>query len=185
MIQSDHLTLRAIVPADFAALYEIQRDPLAMRYTYIAPSFAEFSEHIMAYMALEATIGYAPWTIIETATALICGWGGLGVDPFDPGWGVEIFYFFAPQVWGRGYATELTNTALLYGFTQLGLPAIGAFAHPENRASNRVLAKCGLPLLRYEPKLARNFYEITRVAWSNHHKAPTPAPHGDNSCVTH
>lgn len=178
MIQTTHLTLCAITRADCAPLYAIQRDPVAMQYTYTATTLAEFTEHLAAYMALASSHGYAPWTISERATGQICGWGGLTVDPFDPGWGVEILYFLAPSVWGRGYATELTNAALAYGFTQFDLPAIGAFAHPEHRASTRVLEKCGLQLLRYEPRLGRNFYEITQAQWQRLALGATPMlPH--------
>jgi len=160
IIQTAHLTLRPLRQEDFAPLYQIQSDPQAMQYTYTATSLAEFTEHIQAYANLETTIGYAPWAIIERTTAMLCGWGGLCIDPFDPGWGVELSYYFSPTVWGRGYATELTRATLDYGFATLQLPAIGAFAHPDNGASNRVLVKCGFHFQRYEPKLARNYYAV-------------------------
>lgn len=164
-IKTTHLSLRPLHPADYEPLYQIQSDAQAMQYTYVATSLEEFCEHISAYANLETTIGYAPWAIVEAASASLCGWGGLCIDPFDPGWGVEISYYFSPQVWGRGYATELTYAALTHGFETLYLPAIGAFAHPENKASNRVLVKCGFCLHHYEPKLARNFYEFRREWW--------------------
>ncbi len=118
--------------------------------------------YLRAYAALTTTIGYAPWAIRERATTTLCGWGGLAIDPFDPGWGVEVSYFLAPAVWGRGYATELVNASLCYGFEALGLPVIGAFAHQENHASSRVLEKCGFRFVGYEPTLDRNRYEIQK-----------------------
>ncbi len=164
-IETMQLTLRPFLAADLIPLYQIQSDPQAMQYTYRAATLDEFTAHIYAYLNLETTIGYAPWVIVERATAQICGWGGLCIDPFAPGWGVELSYYFAQSVWGRGYATELTQATLAYGFDTLHLPCLGAFAHPENKASNRVLEKCGFRLLGYEPALARNHYEIQRAAW--------------------
>jgi RimJ/RimL family protein N-acetyltransferase len=56
------------------------------------------------------------------------------------------------------------RAALAHGFEALGLPAIGAFARPDNAASIRVLEKCGLRFLRWEPALERNYYEVRRPA---------------------
>ena len=137
-----------------------------MQYTYTATSLEEFIRHIEAYAQLESTIGYAPWAAVETASGDLCGWGGLNIDPFDPGWGVEILYFFDSRYWGRGYATELVNAGLALGFEEIRLSVIGAFVHPNNLASNRVLEKCGFRFVGYEPKLARNQYEIRRESWS-------------------
>lgn len=164
-IQTARLTLQPLHEDDFVPLYQIQSDQQAMQYTYTATSLEEFSEHLRAYAALATTIGYAPWAIRERATTTLCGWGGLAIDPFDPGWGVEVSYFFTPVVWGRGYATELVTASLNYGFAVLCLPQIGAFAHPQNRASNRVLEKCGFRFIGYEPKLARNRYEMQKESW--------------------
>jgi RimJ/RimL family protein N-acetyltransferase len=168
VIQTAQLTLQPLHEADFVSLYAIQCDPQAMQYTYTAPSFAAFEVHLRAYIALESTIGYGPWAIRTTATATLCGWGGLSIDPFAAGWGVEVFYFLAPNVWGRGYATELVNASLRYGFATLSLPVIGAFSHQENRASSRVLEKCGFRFLGYEPKLDRNRYEMRNEWWTDH-----------------
>jgi len=162
MIQTDRLTLSPLQEADFEALYQIQRDQQAMQYTYTATDFDAFAAHLRAYAALETTIGYAPWAIRERSATTCCGWGGLAIDPFVPGWGVEIAYYFAPTVWGRGYATELVRASLRYGFDTLALPRIGAFAHPDNSASNRVLEKCGFHFVGYEASLERNHYELYR-----------------------
>lgn len=166
VVKTAHLTLRPLQAADIEPLYNIQSDAQAMAYTYIAKSLEEFTEHIQAYANLETTLGYAPWAIVATEFDLLCGWGGLCIDPFDPGWGVEVSYYFSPTVWGRGYATELTRASLKYGFMQFGLPLIGAFAHRENLASNRVLEKCGFRFTGYEAKLDRNRYEFRQEWWS-------------------
>ncbi len=123
-----------------------------MRYTYAAPSREECAHRLRAFAALDSTLGFAPWTAVERREGRVVGWGGLGVDPFDPGWGVEVSYFFGPACWGRGYATELVSAALEHGFASLSLPAIGAFVRPDNGASVRVLEKCGFTLVGYEPQ---------------------------------
>jgi ribosomal-protein-alanine N-acetyltransferase len=164
-VETARLTLRHFQEADVDGLYEIQRDKDAMRYTFCSPSRAESERRLRAYAALLEELGYAPWTVILRAESRIIGWGGLNVDPFDPGWGVEVAYFFHPSYWGRGFATELVQAALEQGFTQHGLETIGAFAHRENIGSIRVLEKCGFRFTGFEPQLNRNRYRIDQGEW--------------------
>ena len=162
MIETPRLLLRPLRDDDIGALFEIQGDPQAMRFTYVAPSLEGCARRLRAHEALRGENGFAPWVAVLRDDDRVAGWGGLGVDPFDPGWGPEVSYFFHPAYWGRGLATELVRASLEHGFGALALPAIGAFARPENVASIRVLEKCGFRLLGWEPVLERNHYEVTR-----------------------
>lgn len=105
--------------------------------------------------------------------------GGIGLIPraHGPGQG-ELGYWFAPAVWGRGYATEAGRAMVAVGFRDLGLATIQAAADPANTGSNRVLEKCGMTLLRTDPAHDRglrgppgpaNLWRITRDAWSAAH----------------
>ena len=151
-----------------------------MRHTHASASRAACAAWHRAYAALESTLGFAPWTAVLRADGRVIGWGGLSIDPFAPGWGIEVSYYFDPAHWGRGYATELVGAALRHGFDVLALDAIGAFVRPANAASARVLAKCGLTRLGYEPRLERDRYEIRRAAWRGSagagRHAPRPEP---------
>jgi RimJ/RimL family protein N-acetyltransferase len=109
--------------------------------------------------------GYAPWTVLLRAEHRIVGWGGLNVDPNAPGWGTEVSYFIHPAYAGKGLATELVQASCAYGFVDLELPLIGAFASPANVASMRVLEKCGFRLIGHETTLARNHFELRRRDW--------------------
>jgi RimJ/RimL family protein N-acetyltransferase len=164
-IETSRLTLRAFKDDDVDPLFAIQGNHDAMRYTYTASSRQDCAHWHRTFAALESALGFAPWTVVLRAEGCVIGWGGLSIDPFDPGWGIEVSYYFHPAYWGRGYATELVRATLQYGFGVLALEAIGAFVRPANVASVRVLEKCGLTLLGYEPRLERNHYEIQRSAW--------------------
>jgi len=165
LVETRRLTLRPFREDDVGPLFEIQGDVDAMRYTHAASSRQECAHWHRTYAAQTSTLGFAPWTVVLRDEARIIGWGGLGVDPFDPGWGIEVSYYFHPAYWGRGYATELVRAALQHAFDVLGLDAIGAFVRPANAASVRVLEKCGFSLCGYEPRLERNRYEIQHAAW--------------------
>jgi ribosomal-protein-alanine N-acetyltransferase len=133
LIETPRLLLGPLRDEDVEALWEIQGDPQAMRFTSVAPSREECARRLRTHEGLRAETGFAPWVAVLREDGRVVGWGGLGIDPFEPGWGVEV-----------------------------ALPAIGAFARPENTASTRVLEKCGFRLLGWEPALARNHCEIVR-----------------------
>ena len=58
----------------------------------------------------------------------------------------DIGFELAPDVWGRGYATELAVRLVEHGFDEMGLHRIEAHCIRENVASARVLELAGLRL---------------------------------------
>lgn len=168
---TSRLTLRPFLERDAEALYAIQSDQQSMRYTFAATSLQRSADRFKAFEDLRATHGFAPWVVLERIKANVIGWGGLNIDPFDPGWGVEVSYFFDPAHWGRGYATELVSHTLRHAFVDLDLPHVTAFARPENTGSIRVLEKCGFKLLGYETRIERNHYRIRQSEFRPTHSA--------------
>lgn len=160
--ESDRLLYRPLENKDIDPLFQIQSDPIAMKYTICTKTREETEKRLKAYEKGKEELGFAPWTIIIKSENKVIGWGGLNIDPFDPGWGVEVIYFFHPQYWGRGFGSELVKLSIEKGFSIHKLKEINAFAHPENKASIRVLEKSGFNFLRFESKLNRNHYLITR-----------------------
>jgi [ribosomal protein S5]-alanine N-acetyltransferase len=159
-LQTRHLVLREFRDSDVDPLYEIQGNRDYMRFTFCAESRAACESWLRRYAQSRRVNGFAPWTIVLRSTGRVIGWGGLNIDPQAPEWGPEVGYFIHPACQGRGFASELVRCSLRHGFNDLQLKRIGAFARPENEASIRVLAKCGLKILRYEPALLRNHYEL-------------------------
>ncbi|MEL7013995.1 MAG: GNAT family N-acetyltransferase, partial [Pseudomonadota bacterium] len=106
--------------------------------------------------------GFAPWTVRLKTTGRIIGWGGLYDDPFDPGWGIELAYYFDPKSWGNGYAKELCYAALEFSDRNVEAEKLTAFAHPENAASNALLTKLGFKYLCFVEELERNLYRRER-----------------------
>lgn len=56
----------------------------------------------------------------------------------------EVGMLIAPEVWNRGYATELTYFGLWFCFENLEREAVAIDASARNIASNRLLANLGL-----------------------------------------
>lgn len=162
VLETDRLILRRQRVQDAAELFAFMGDPQAMRYTQCYSTVREVRRLIAAYEKQRGTSGCVPWTILTKADRRIIGRGGLYVDPFDPAWGVELGYHFAPAFWAQGFASELARAALEWGWNCLGLKEVSAFAHPENVASRRVLEKAGFKVERYVPSMDRYLYRISR-----------------------
>ena len=56
---------------------------------------------------------------------------------------VEIGYGITEECQGHGYATEAVDAVTAWALKQLGVCRVDAETEPENRASQRVLEKCG------------------------------------------
>ena len=83
---------------------------------------------------------YAMWAIERRDGTPV---GDLCFKGLDANGIAEIGYGIAEAYQGRGYATEAVEAALLWAFRQPGVTAVEAETAPNNRASQRVLAKCG------------------------------------------
>ncbi|WP_422660578.1 GNAT family N-acetyltransferase [Paenibacillus sp. EC2-1] len=55
----------------------------------------------------------------------------------------EIGYELSPEYWSRGYMTEVLESAIDFGFKDLGFNRIQALIHPENVKSRGLLEKSG------------------------------------------
>jgi len=74
--------------------------------------------------------------------------------------------------WNQGFATEMVEASLRFGFEQLGLSEIGSWTLPINVASQRVMAKLGF---RYEKDidfagLPHRFYRLVKDEWEAYHE---------------
>ncbi|MCL2652694.1 MAG: GNAT family N-acetyltransferase [Propionibacteriaceae bacterium] len=56
----------------------------------------------------------------------------------------EVGYSLGRQWWGQGYATEATGAVIRFLFDQVGVNRVEAVHDPDNPASGRVMAKCGM-----------------------------------------
>ena len=163
--ETTRLILRAYEPADLEALFKIQNNREAMPLAFFVSDIDECRNYHETHAAQRAAVGFAPWVVRLKTTAQIVGWGGLQIDPFDPGWGIEVGYFLHPAHRRQGLASELVQASLAHGFNDLAMDEIGAFARPANAPSIGVLEKAGFRFIGYEPKLERNRYAISSSEW--------------------
>lgn len=172
-VETDRLILRPFLPEDQPAYAAIRAKPQVIKFlaggTARAPAASDVArEVIQSFIAQWAgPPGYGPWAIIERATNALLGHGGLRLLP-DLENQTELLYALDNTAWHKGYATEMGQAALRFGFNTLGLNAIIALALPENTASRRVMERVNL---RQVPGSHQAFghsvvkYRLTRSEW--------------------
>jgi ribosomal-protein-alanine N-acetyltransferase len=148
-IETSRLLLRPFTAADIPAYAAIRAKPQVVRYLMGGAETAKQANEIarsrvtwFAGMWQEPG-GFGPWAVIEQASGSLIGHGGLrrwealGNAP-------ELLYMLDDTAWGKGYASEIAQAALRFGFEALDRPEIVAAAAPENTASIRVMEKAGM-----------------------------------------
>lgn len=95
-------------------------------------------EHFMKY-------GFTLFDVFEKDSNEFIGEAGLIYLAFvRSNEDVEVGYKLHQKYWGKGYATELANAFIKWGFAQLNLTKIVACCFPENAASSKVMLKAGM-----------------------------------------
>ena len=143
---------------DAPALFAFMGDAEVMRHTYRQASLRTMRRHIAGHAWQARKLGFGVWTVRHDGR--VVGFGGLNDDPFDPGYGPEVAYFFAREAWGKGFAGEVV-AASLGEARRLGLPAVRAFVHPDNAASRRVLERGGFVVEKWIPEMSRWLLRVT------------------------
>ena len=139
-----HLTLRAVTPADRAAMLALFADPRVAVPTHVAPfaDIAQADDLIASFGRRFAAKGGIRWGLTLKGDDTIIGTAGFpAID--DETYRARIGYNLAYAHWGRGLATEAVRALVGLGFAQLNLNRIEATTNLDNTGSMCVLAKVG------------------------------------------
>ncbi|MFM2098749.1 MAG: hypothetical protein RLZZ366_288 [Pseudomonadota bacterium] len=141
------LILRAPSLDDWEAYAAAWADPQLTTYIGGQPrtrneSWGKFS----AAAGLWALLGYGYWSIIDRASGIFLGTGGLA--QFERGLAElrgypEAGWAFIPDAWNKGIATEAMAAVLAWADSTLAAPEIRCIIDPANVASASVAAKLG------------------------------------------
>ena len=146
-IVTDRLELRPMHGEDEEELHRIWSHPttLAALDFHDEYTLEMTRQRISEKRAHQAFHGYSIWTVVERASGDVVG--DCGLQLLEGGPDVEVGWRMAPELRGRGYATEAGRASLDAGFGTLGLDRIVAVTHPDNAASRRVMEKLGMTLV--------------------------------------
>ncbi len=176
-IETNRLVIRSFSDRDVPEYAAIVADANVMRYLGGALSRDEASAYITRARHTEVAHGFARYAVIRKRDDCLIGMCGFApVQDY-----VDLGYRFSRSCWGSGFASEAASAVVDLGFQRFDFETIIGLAHPDNRASLRVLEKLGFTFLRDE-KTPRGIpakrYRLTRAAWQKAGGEP-PAPRGD------
>jgi [ribosomal protein S5]-alanine N-acetyltransferase len=148
VLETARLRMRSFRPEDLEDLVRLCSDAEAMRYLppYFRPEPREETvARLQRYMDHEAQYGCAFYHV-STLDGVFVGRAGYywipEVDMFELG------YSLLPDHWGKGYATELTQSLIRHAFGALGWKILCGRTMPAHRVSRRVLEKTGFQYIR-------------------------------------
>jgi RimJ/RimL family protein N-acetyltransferase len=148
-IATERLLLRRSVPEDAETIAGYRSDPDVNRYQgwdRIDPDGIRAQIVEMADRTPGAPGGWVQFSVEERDTGRLVG--DVGLSPADGESGViKIGYTMAPDVQGRGYATEAVKALVAFAFGTLGAEVVRAYASALNLPSIRVAEKVGMQLV--------------------------------------
>lgn len=151
LIETKRLILRQFTSTDLDHIFALDNDPDVMRYLNGGtPTEREVIERdilpgFLQYDSQQPGVGF--WAVDERTTGKFLGWVSLRPTREVKG-EMVLGYRFHKVTWGKGFATEATQAMIAHGFSELGMQRVVATTYQDNVASQRVMEKLGMILVR-------------------------------------
>jgi RimJ/RimL family protein N-acetyltransferase len=144
VLSTSRLVLRETADRDVESVFELERDPIAMRYWSRPPmrEIAEAREAVQRAKTYFSAREGLRWSVCRAADDLMLGHVSL-FDFSEQNRRAEIGYGLARRHWGQGFMHEALTAVIEYAFGPLGLRRLEADTDPRNRASLRTLERLG------------------------------------------
>jgi ribosomal-protein-alanine N-acetyltransferase len=148
-IETERLTLRELLPTDDIGMFELDSNPEVHKYlgnkpvTHIDESRAYIENIRQQYL----DNGIGRWAVILKETNEFIGWSGLKLnkDLINNHQNFyEIGYRFIQKHWGKGFGTQSSIAFMEYGFNEMKIDTIYAYADEGNISSRKILEKIGM-----------------------------------------
>lgn len=144
-IETDRLVLRRLSLDDDRDMYEYAADPLVARYVSWSHhrSIEDTRDFLRLVVGKHEDKTVAEWGLVHKRDRKLIGTCGY------IWWQIanakaEIGYSLSRRYWGQGLMPEAVQAAIRFGFETMQLNRIEATCMTENRASERVMRKCGM-----------------------------------------
>jgi RimJ/RimL family protein N-acetyltransferase len=181
ILTTPRLILRTATEQDIPVMQaRILGDPEVMRYVFQGvPMTLERAERVMRkFFTFDGVTGVTGISVLaDRPTGEIIGFAGLVPCEVLSEADFEIGFVLARDAWGRGFATEIGEAQLAFGFEQLGCRRLLGLVDPRNAPSIHVLQKLGLQYLKdvTEPlRASRSVFCIEADAWRAKRAARAP-----------
>ncbi|WED43066.1 GNAT family N-acetyltransferase [Legionella cardiaca] len=141
-IETKHLGLRLITREDVVHLEKIEQDPVVKKYYPEGTlSYREIKDYIEECLYSYERKHLPCLVIFKLQTKEFIGEAYF--DEIDHG-EVKVGYLFHKRYWNKGYATEVLSALLAWAKENIATDYIVAYADIDNKASIRVMKKCGM-----------------------------------------
>ncbi len=145
-IKTERLLLRPLRVADADAVWEWVSDERVARYT-VYPTYTEMAPLLDWLRHVEEKTTSYEFGFVRLSDGALIGGGCIGPDRKEGFWGFG--YHLRYDCWGMGYATEAAKAMIDFAKTTFGVTRFRASHAEPNRASGRVMEKCGLHFVGY------------------------------------
>jgi ribosomal-protein-alanine N-acetyltransferase len=122
---------------------------------YMIEQFMKYKELLKEWVPQYKNNNYYHWAIELKGTKEIIGSIAI-VDIDEEKENMEIGYCIGEQWWNNGYMTEAVKEVIEFLFKEVNIKTITGKADSRNKASIKVLTKCGLKYRRVENKQNKN-----------------------------
>jgi RimJ/RimL family protein N-acetyltransferase len=145
-LETERLLLRGWRQEDLEPMAAINADPRVGKWLGGVIDVDTTRARLQSYGYHWEEHRFGPWAVEERASGRLVGrtglmrWEDWTASPHD----AEIGWTFAPDVWGRGYATEAARAVLEWATGDASLRTIISITRPDNLRSRRVMEKLGL-----------------------------------------
>lgn len=156
-IETDRLILRLIDHEDIYDIFECTSDPEMEKLTGIFTlhtNLQETARFIQKHLDGYQKRTLIPWVVVLKPSNKVIGMIML-LSYMPNHFRAEIGSFISRSYWGNGFATEAIMAVLNFAFYDIGLHKVYATVDPRNRASEKVLLKCGFT---YEGLLRDHYF---------------------------
>ncbi len=143
-LETPRLILRKISKKDAEDMYEYAKNPNVSKYlTWSSHESLQYTSSYIKFLRKKYRTGELfDWAIEDKCSHKFIG--TCGFSSYDPdNKRVEVGYVLNPLFHGKGFASEAVLCIVDYAFSELGIHRAEARVMDGNKASQRVLEKCG------------------------------------------
>lgn len=143
IIKTGRCLIREMTENDVVALYEVYADPSITEYTEpLYPEYEDELTYTRNYIKnVYSYFGFGTWVIERLEDGQIIGRAGFNFrDGFES---PELGFVIGKEYQRQGFAYEVCEAIINYGYEELGFTDIQALTIPENIASVNLLKKLG------------------------------------------
>lgn len=140
-METKRLTGRPITEPDIPFVMKVWNDERVTAIVLETMSEQDIRERIERWNRHRPASGCGTELFVERSSAEPVGWGGLQHSTIGIGECLTIGYAVTPDMWGRGYATEIAVASVDCAFEHLGAHEVRASILSTNTRSRRVAEK--------------------------------------------